>query len=133
MGYHTGKEFLTFCVHGPSHPEAGTWKSTFPGEYLKGGKEAGGQLVDQRLLPRIKEGEVRMQMVKDQLFACIHKKPQEGGLSAVGGIADYTFYGPNDPKYADLKKALYADIPKMMEAMGLAGEPLPVLWTADYI
>jgi len=66
-------------------------------------------------------------------FAIIHKKPQEGGLSAVGGIADYTFYGPNDKKYADLKKALYDDIPKMMEAMGLGGEPLPVLWTADYI
>merc|ERR550537_373227 len=130
--YHTVGEFLAFCVNGPGG-KAGTWKSTFPGKYLEGGKEAGGQLVDQRLLPRIKEGEVRMQMVKDQLFAIIHKKPQEGGLSAVGGIADYTFYGPNDKKYADLKKALYKDIPKMMEAMGLAGEPLPVLWTADYI
>merc|ERR1712078_951874 len=130
--YHTVAEFLEFCVNGPGG-KAGQWKSTFPGKYLEGGKEAGGQLVDQRLLPRIKEGEVRMQMVKDELFAIIHKKPQEGGLSAVGGIADYTFYGPNDKKYADLKKALYKDIPKMMEAMGLAGEPLPVLWTSDYI
>jgi len=44
--------------------KAGKWNSVFPGEYLKGGKEAGGQLVDQRLLPRISEGEVRMLMVK---------------------------------------------------------------------
>merc|ERR1719343_562561 len=126
--YHTVAEFLEFCVNGPGG-KAGEWKSTFPGKYLEGGKEAGGQLVDQRLLPRIKEGEVRMQMVKDELFAIIHKKPQEGGLSAVGGIADYTFYEPNDPLYATLKKALYKDIPTMMDAMGLGGEPLPVLWT----
>merc|ERR1719191_1016962 len=86
--YHTVGEFLAFCVNGPGG-KAGEWKSTFPGKYLEGGKEAGGQLVDQRLLPRIKEGEVRMQMVKDELFAIIHKKPQEGGLSAVGGTADY--------------------------------------------
>merc|ERR1719428_916277 len=51
----------------------------------------------------------------------------------VGGIADYTFYEPDAPEFADLKAALYRDIPKMMDAMGLAGEPLPVLWTADFI
>merc|ERR1719413_62793 len=109
--YHTVGEFLEFCISGPGG-KAGEWKSTFPGKYLEGGKEAGGQLVDQRLLPRIKEGEVRMQMVKDELFAIIHKKPQEGGLSAVGGIADYTFYEPNDPKYADLKKASTQTFPR---------------------
>merc|ERR1719238_1475239 len=53
--YHTVKEFLVFCVSGPGGDGAGEWKSTFPGEYLKGGKDAGGQLVDQRLLPRIDE------------------------------------------------------------------------------
>ena len=57
--FHTVKEFLTFCVGGPEAEGAGTWASTFPGKYLEGGKEAGGQLVDQRLLPRISEGEVR--------------------------------------------------------------------------
>merc|ERR1711879_754125 len=112
--YHTVKEFLTFCVDGPTGVGAGVWKSTFPGKYLEGGKEAGGQLVDQRLCPRIKEGEVRVLMVGDECQMIIHKMPTGGGLSAVGGIADYTFYKPNDKKYADLKKALNADIPKMM-------------------
>jgi len=130
--YHTVGEFLEFCVNGPGG-KAGQWKSTFPGRYLEGGKEAGGQLVDQRLLPRIVEGEVRMQMVKDELFAIIHKKPQSGGMSAVGGIADYTFYEPDAPEFAELKAKLYGDIPSMMSAMGLAGEPLPILWTADFI
>merc|ERR1711990_590197 len=130
--YHTVGEFLEFCMNGPT-AKAGTWKSTFPGQYLKGGKEAGGQLVDQRLLPRITEGEVRMQMVKDELFAIIHKKPKAGGMSAVGGGADYTFYEPDAPEFAELKAALYRDIPSMMASMGLAGEPLPILWTADFI
>merc|ERR1712211_63709 len=56
--YHTVGEFLTFCVDGSDAPGAGSWKSVFPGKYLEGGKAAGGQLVDQRLCPRIKEGEV---------------------------------------------------------------------------
>merc|ERR1719399_1076829 len=60
--YHTVGEFLKFCTAGPDAEGAGEWKSTFPGKYLEGGKEAGGQLVDQRLLPRIDEGEVRILM-----------------------------------------------------------------------
>ncbi|KAH8062526.1 hypothetical protein JL722_3447 [Aureococcus anophagefferens] len=87
--YHTVKEFLVFCVDGPSGAGAGTWTSTFPGEYLKGGAAAGGQLVDQRLLPRISEGEVRVLMAGDTCQMIIHKKP-EGGLSAVGGNSAYT-------------------------------------------
>jgi hypothetical protein len=35
--YHTVKEFLTFCVDGPTAPGAGKWESTFPGKYLEGG------------------------------------------------------------------------------------------------
>merc|ERR1711988_1844855 len=97
--YHTVKEFLTFCVDGPDAPGAGEWKSTFPGKYLEGGKEKGGQLVDQRLLPRIEEGEVRVLMVMDQCQMIIHKLPMDG-LSAVGGNSKYTYYEPEDPKYA---------------------------------
>merc|ERR1719409_425979 len=105
--YHTVGEFLAFCVDGPKSPKAGTWTSTFPGEYLKGGKEAGGQLVDQRLLPRIKEGEVRMLMAGDTCQMAIHKKPLDG-LSAVGGNSEYTYYKPTDEKYKDMIGKLYA-------------------------
>jgi len=129
--YHTVKEFITFCVDGPTW-SAGTWKSTFPGKYLEGGKAAGGQLVDQRLLPRIDEGEVRILMVGDTCQMAIHKKPLDG-LSAVGGNSAYTFYTPDDPMYADLLATLYKDIPNILPALGLEGQPLPILWTADYI
>jgi len=131
--YHTVAEFLEFCNNGPT-AKAGTWTSVFPGKYLEGGKEAGGQLVDQRLLPRIVEGEVRMQMVKDKLFQMIHKKPQDGGMSAVGGISSYTFYEPGDPLYADLEaKFVGRDIPQLMEALNISDQPLPLLWTGDFI
>merc|ERR1719375_2496185 len=131
--YHTVKEFITFCVGGPTAEGAGEWKSTFPGKYLEGGKEAGGQLVDQRLLPRIDEGEVRILMAGDTCQMAIHKKPMGGGLSAVGGNSEYTYYKPTDAKYKNLVEKLYADIPKLLPSLGLAGEPLPLLWTCDYI
>merc|ERR1719409_1651936 len=130
--YHTCGEFLEFCVNGPTD-KAGNWQSTFPGKYLEGGKEAGGQLVDQRLLPRISEGEVRVLLAGDACQMIIHKKPEGGGLSAVGGMSAYTYYTPEDPKYADLLGKLMADIPYMMTVLDLEGQPLPLLWTADYI
>ena len=99
--YHTVGEFLEFCVNGPGSKKAGNWQSVFPGKYLEGGKEAGGQLVDQRLLPRIGEGEVRVLMAGDTCQMIIHKKPLEG-LSAVGGNSAYTYYTPDDAKYNDL-------------------------------
>ncbi|EGB09119.1 hypothetical protein AURANDRAFT_12246, partial [Aureococcus anophagefferens] len=131
--YHTVREFVTFCTAGPGARGAGSWASTFPGEYLKGGVEAGGQLVDQRLLPRIAEGEVRVLMSGDACQAIIHKKP-ENGLSAVGGNSVYTYYEPSDPKYKGLLDRLLYDVEHgLMETLGLAGEALPLLWTCDYI
>ncbi|KAJ1625004.1 hypothetical protein T492DRAFT_1147620 [Pavlovales sp. CCMP2436] len=99
--------------------------SAFPGKYLEGGKAAGGQLVDQRLLPRISEGEVRMLMVGDILQCIIHKKPESGGLSAVGGQAAYTYFKPGC--------FIGQDLPSLKKALGIDNEPLPLLWTADFI
>merc|ERR1719473_1203903 len=123
---------MTFCVEGPDVEAAGKWESTFDGKYLDGGKEAGGQLVDQRLLPRIDEGEVRILMAGDTCQMAIHKKPLDG-LSAVGGNSAYTYYEPTDAKYKQMIQNLYDDIPELLPKMGLEGEPLPLLWTADYI
>jgi hypothetical protein len=132
--YHTVGEFLTFCVEGPAGAGAGTWTSTFPGQYLKGGVAAGGQLVDQRLLGRIDEGEVRVLMAGDTCQMIIHKKPEGGGLSAVGGNSAYTYYEPTDPLYADLLAKLQGDIKNgLLDVLDLKGEKLPLIWTCDYI
>lgn len=81
-------------------------------------------MVDQRLLPRISEGEVRVLLSGDTCQMIIHKKP-EGGLSAVGGNSAYTYYEPTDPKYSDLLAKLMKDIPSLLKVMR---SPNSVTW-----
>ena len=117
---HTVAEFIEFCINGRTD-KSGTWTSKGVGKYLEGGKEAGGMLVDQRFCPRIVEGELRYNCVGPKLVSIIHKKPAEGGISAVGGTGSvYTFYGPDEPKFKNLtNNFLTKDIDKVMPALGL--------------
>jgi len=131
---HTVAEVIEFCINGRSD-KSGTWTSKGTGKYLEGGKEAGGLLVDQRFCPRIVEGELRYNAVGDTLVGIIHKKPADGGISAVGGTGSiYTFYGPDEPKFANLTtNFLSKDLPLIMPALNLADEPIPLWWTTDFI
>jgi len=131
---HTVAEFIEFCVNG-RNAKSGEWTSKGTGKYLEGGKAAGGQLVDQRFCPRIVEGELRYNMVGDTLIGIIHKKPKEGGISAVGGTGSiYTFYGPKEKKFASLTASFNsAALAEIMPALGLAEEPIPLWWTSDFI
>jgi glutathione synthase/RimK-type ligase-like ATP-grasp enzyme/predicted nucleic acid binding AN1-type Zn finger protein len=131
---HTVAQFIEFCVNGRTG-KSGTWTSKGEGKYLAGGKAAGGQLVDQRFCPRIVEGELRYNCVADELVGIIHKKPKEGGISAVSGTGSiYTFYGPDEPRFANLTDSfIKKDMSKIMPALGLASEPIPLWWTTDFI
>jgi hypothetical protein len=131
---HTVGEFIEWCLNGRS-AKAGKWTSKGTGKYLEGGKAAGGQLVDQRFCPRIVEGELRYNMVGPELVGIIHKKPKAGGISAVSGTGSvYTFYGPEEPKFANLTNGFIKDdMNKIMPSLGLAKEPLPLWWTSDFI
>jgi hypothetical protein len=131
---HTVGEFIEFCVNGRGD-KSGEWTSKGVGKYLEGGKAAGGQLVDQRFCPRIVEGELRYNMVGDALVGIIHKKPKEGGISAVGGTGSiYTYYGPEEEKFKNLTdNFLKKDLSLVMPALGLAEEPIPLWWTTDFI
>lgn len=52
----------------------------------------------------------------------------------MGGNSEYTYYRPdNAPLYRFILDGLKADIPKLLEVLDLAGQPLPLLWSADYI
>jgi len=131
---HTVGEFVEWCLNGRT-AKSGKWTSKGTGKYLEGGKAAGGQIVDQRFCPRIVEGELRYNCVGPELVGIIHKKPKEGGISAVSGTGSiYTFYGPEEPLFANLTKSfLTDDMPKVMPALGLANEPIPLWWTSDFI
>jgi len=131
---HTVAEFIEFCINGRSD-KSGTWDSKGTGKYLEGGKAAGGQLVDQRFCPRIVEGELRYNLVGPKLIGIIHKKPKEGGISAVGGTGSiYTYYGPDEEKFKNLTtNFLEKDINHVMPSLGLDKEPIPLWWTGDFI
>jgi len=179
---HTVAEFVEWCVNGRDG-KAGTWTSKGTGKYLEGGKEAGGQLVDQRFCGRILEGELRFNMVEKVCLGVIHKVPAPGGMSAVGGTGSvYTFYdnatledkpmgtfnfeayvykeksadgnrhrvapeeGPAKVEAGEcVKETIKCDLaalcktfveddcPKLMEALKLPDEPIPLWWTADFI
>lgn len=131
--YHTVGDFLEFCVNGRIGSSR-EWTTTGSGRYFEGGIAAGAMVVDQRFLPRIVEGEVRCLMVGSELVEIVHKKPKEGGLSAtLQSGAIYTKYLPDDPKFSKLVKNFKADIPHMMDSFDMSDQPLPLLWTADYI
>merc|ERR1719258_590074 len=133
---HTVGEFIEWCLNGRDNPaKAGKWTSKGTGKYLEGGKAAGGQLVDQRFCPRIVEGELRYNLVGPKLVGIIHKKPKEGGISAVSGTGSvYTFYAPDEPLFTNLTTSfIKEDMGKVMPALGLSDEPLPLWWTSDFI
>ena len=131
--YHTVGEFLEFCLNGRTDI-AGDWLSVGQGCYLEGGVEAGAMMVDQRFLPRIVEGEVRCTMVGSELVGLLHKKPKEGGLSAtLKSGAVYTNYEPDAPEFSTLVERFTTDIPHILKCFGVQDQPLPLLWTADFI
>jgi glutathione synthase/RimK-type ligase-like ATP-grasp enzyme len=133
MESHTVGEFLAFCIHG-RYEASGEWTSQGTGRYLEGGAAASAMLVDQRFLPRIAEGEIRCLMIGDQLVDIVHKKPVAGGVSAtLQAGACYTTYPPDAPAFAKLVENFQQDLPGIMAVFGLADQPLPLLWTADYI
>jgi len=125
---HTVAEFVEWCVNG-NGGAAGEWKSKGVGKYFEGGREAGGQMVDQRFLPRISEGESRFMMIGTELNRVEHYVY----IGGVGGETKTTIYGPDAEQYQATKAKLTEDLPKMMEAMGLSMQNLPLLWAADFI
>ena len=104
---------------------------TFCEKYIVG---ENGQLVDQRFLPRIVEGELRVNMIYDTPTEIIHKKPAEGGISAtLASGAKYVTYKPDDLRFEDLMTDFKNDLPVIMPALGMENDPLPLIWTADFI
>merc|ERR1712066_884001 len=125
---HTVDEFMEFCVNGRTE-KSGEWKSIGTGQYYEGGREAGGQMVDQRFLPRIEEGEARFMMIGRELYRIEHYKYVGG----VGGETVTTIYQPDAAEFAETKDKLMTEIEPIMKALGKDMSALPLLWAADFI
>lgn len=95
-------------------------------QFLDGGR--GDMMIDQRFLPRIIEGEIRILMIGTEPAQIIHKR-----IASDGGRASYASYKPEDPEFALLMSNFTADLPRIMPSFRLSGQSLPLLWTADFI
>merc|ERR1712038_1395678 len=130
---HTVAEFLEWCENGRTD-KSGTWTSKGTGKYFEGGREAGGQMVDQRFLPRIDEGEARFVMIGRKCFRVEHYVY----IGGVGGETKTPIYTPGTPEfdgqgYDKLQAKLEEEIPVYLKALGLPETSLPLLWAADFI
>mmetsp|Transcript_38773 Transcript_38773/g.72763 ORF Transcript_38773/g.72763 Transcript_38773/m.72763 type:complete len:120 (-) Transcript_38773:395-754(-) len=73
-------------------------------------------------------------MVGPNCIELVHKKPAEGGVSAtLQSGAVYTKYKPDDKKFAKLMAKWMADKDEVMAALGIGDQPLPLIWTSDFI
>jgi len=125
---HTVGEFISWCVNGRVE-KSGTWNSKGQGKYYEGGREAGGQMVDQRYLPKIEEGEARFMMVGRELYRIEHYVY----LNGVGADCKTTIYQPDAELFASNRAKLEKEVPDIMTSLGLDMKQLPLLWAADFI
>merc|ERR1719499_2224543 len=133
---HTIAEFIEWCENGRTE-KSGTWESKGTGKYFEGGVEAGGQMVDQRFLPRIDEGEARFVMIGQKLFRVEHYVY----IGGVGGETKTTIYPAAADDFPDtaalplksIQARLEKDLFEYLKALGLGEADIPLLWAADFI
>ena len=102
----------------------------FCDQYIHGDN---GLLLDQRFLPRIKEGEIRLLMLDRTPVNVVHKKPAEGADAFSATLfsgAKYRYDEPSD--WPQLIEPFLAELPAMNEKLG-GYTTFPLIWTADFI
>jgi glutathione synthase/RimK-type ligase-like ATP-grasp enzyme len=105
-------EFIDFCV-----------------PYLDG---PSGMMLDMPFLPRIKEGEIRVFMLRREPVWVVHKKPAEEADAFSATLfsgANYTYQSPND--YPELILDVKKNLDLIIEKLG--GYDIPLIWTLDFI
>ena len=108
----TLQEFLEFCI-----------------KYLEG---PNGMLLDMPFFSRIKEGEIRVLMLRDTVVNVVHKKPAdtEDAFSAtLFSGAQYRYDTPE--QWPDLVKSVKRSLRTIQSKLG--NYDLPLIWTADFI
>jgi len=108
----TLQEFLEFCI-----------------KYLEGPK---GMLLDMPFLERIKEGEIRVLMLREKVVNIVHKKPadtKDAFSATLFSGAKYRYDKPE--QWPDLVKAVKNSLKTIQQRLG--NYDLPLIWTADFI
>lgn len=108
----TLQEFLEFCI-----------------QYLEG---PSGMILDMPFLERIKEGEIRVLMLRDTVVNVVHKKPAEEADAFSATLFSGAKYRYDTPdQWPDLVKAVSKSLRTIQTRLG--NYDLPLIWTADFI
>ena len=110
---HTLGDFMKFCE-----------------QYIVG---ENGQLIDQRFLPRIKEGEVRVLMINRTPINVVHKKPADGADAFSATLFSGAKYRYDPPEqWKELIDPFLAELDNIDARLG-PFDTKPLIWTADFI
>jgi len=106
-------EFIDFCV-----------------QYLEGPNS---MILDMPFLPRIKEGEIRVLMLRRKPINVVHKIPDANNPDAFSATlfsgAKYNYEQPD--KWSELITLLDKNLNILIDKLG--GYDIPLIWTADFI
>lgn len=93
-----------------------------------------GYVVDQPFQERLADGMVRCYVAADKVAGFAHQYPK--GLLPPGHVRPHTekrMFGPDEPAFQGLRwEVENVWVPQMIEALGLNGRMLPVIWDADF-
>lgn len=105
-------EFMEFCI-----------------QYLDG---PSGMMLDMPFLPRIKEGEIRVFMLRNKAVNVVHKKPADTADAFSATLFSGAKYRDDTPdKWPELVSIVESSIPVIRERLG--NYDIPLIWTADFI
>ncbi|MEK4423925.1 Cj0069 family protein [Solibacillus sp. FSL K6-1523] len=110
--FYTLEHFMAFCE-----------------QYIVG---ENGMLIDMKFLPRIKEGEIRLFMLRDKPINVVHKKPAEGADAFSATLFSGAQYRYDHPEqWTTLVNRFLGQLNEIKTLLG--GHDLPLIWTADFI
>lgn len=108
----TLQEFLEFCI-----------------QYVEG---PSGLVLDMPFLERIKEGEIRVLMLRDTVVNVVHKKPADDVDAFSATLFSGAKYRYDEPeKWPDLVESVGGSLRTIQSRLG--NYDLPLIWTADFI
>jgi glutathione synthase/RimK-type ligase-like ATP-grasp enzyme len=108
----TLQEFLEFCI-----------------QYLEGNN---GMLLDMPFLARIKEGEIRVLMLRNKAVNVVHKKPADQADAFSATLFSGAIYRYDEPtQWPELVRLVERMVPTIQRKLG--NYDLPLIWTADFI
>jgi glutathione synthase/RimK-type ligase-like ATP-grasp enzyme len=105
-------EFIDFCI-----------------QYFEG---ENGLVLDMPFLERIKEGEIRMLMLRDEIVNVVHKKPADTPDAFSATLFSGAVYRYESPEeWPELVEVVKKNIKHLQQ--GLGNYDLPLIWTMDFI